>query len=968
MASRPGTIDFLKKQPELVDLGNYPRPEGRRGRRDIAIENWDGVCSDGPYNGPGRTSTGATDCAMWRQQCPGWPNPTDLRVRPREAELKDKEDKYVVFYGGAQIAMVAVAGLLVIFCALLTGLTLAICGLDMNYLQLRSVTGSPRDRRRAQKVLYMKKHSTWMLCSLVLVSVACSQTFPFVIQSIYHGSQAWVPILISTLTMAIFVEILPQYIIPKQAVAWGYHCWLIIWGCMWATCVVTWPLAWLLDSIYTKRDKFGVFKNKELGAVIKYHEASAKNGGKLGKDATRIMLGALKLDSQRLDGDVLRTSDSSLDESSQDLEKATSPVSRGVIVKWSAVKTVNIKDIVDEAFITKVKSWSYSRIPVVGGPPLVTDENGIMRDPWEDNQIFGFLHVKYLIGLDTQNEAKSETKLTVRDLPLYPVPIVRDDMSVYELLNLFQMGMSRMAVVVHESLNEGVSDTAVDARRTHDKILWTATAKTNTHLMSNVKGGKGKDYWTMDYLKAAQAAAADPAKPRQNVIGIRCPRPIGIVTFEDIIDTILQKTSRDESDFFVRDTSFPPTKSRKAGDPRPKAGPISPGLPRAPKQAHVSFDQSVNLGTLRQRKVSDRARARGGLDGADDGRPAGQNSIRIPKRRKSTGSSYTNNSDGGFHGVDEPHASMDCNILMTAEEILEMANTSSSDCAGNPYSRTNVASSPKGRSESRIPGGSSTLKHSLRDVSPASRIRPLRRVGQFSRGGSSSFDREKETPNQEEQAKGVSMELTMPVLSALPEEQEMKEISKLSIPVSQSPFAPPGPIPRANLMLEYSRNFSGLDMESFGDTLDSMIEPNSGTRIKSGETTSLMSWSSDDDAHLFRVYDAYPVPAGERHEVSFFNNSLSGTSEGREKTKPYDGFPPELLDITNKNNRVPDFVSKTLPRSMANQLARGLCEERETPRAREGSFHDDRAMLPSQRMNLTGSLGPGGNRSLSLWF
>ncbi len=59
---------------------------------------------------------------------------------------EDRQFTYVVFYGGAQIAMMVVAGLLVTFCALLTGLTLAVCGLDMNYLQLRSVTGTPKER------------------------------------------------------------------------------------------------------------------------------------------------------------------------------------------------------------------------------------------------------------------------------------------------------------------------------------------------------------------------------------------------------------------------------------------------------------------------------------------------------------------------------------------------------------------------------------------------------------------------------------------------------------------------------------------------------------------------------------------------------------------------------------------------------------------------------------------------------
>lgn len=63
-----------------------------------------------------------------------------------EGAWTDRDYSYTVFYGGPQIAMIAVAVILVLICALLTGLTLAVCGLDMNYLQLRSVAGTRQER------------------------------------------------------------------------------------------------------------------------------------------------------------------------------------------------------------------------------------------------------------------------------------------------------------------------------------------------------------------------------------------------------------------------------------------------------------------------------------------------------------------------------------------------------------------------------------------------------------------------------------------------------------------------------------------------------------------------------------------------------------------------------------------------------------------------------------------------------
>lgn len=50
----------------------------------------------------------------------------------------------------------------------------------------------------------------------------------------------------------------------------------------------------------------------------------------------------------------------------QDIEKADVAVTQGIVVKWTSVKSVDIDDVVDAAFIKKIKSWSYSRIPVTG--------------------------------------------------------------------------------------------------------------------------------------------------------------------------------------------------------------------------------------------------------------------------------------------------------------------------------------------------------------------------------------------------------------------------------------------------------------------------------------------------------------------------------------------------------------------------------------------------------------------------
>jgi len=122
--------------------------------------------------------------------------------------------------------------------------------------------------------------------------------------------------------------------------------------------------------------------------------------------------------------------------------------------------------------------------------------------------------------------------------------------------------------------------------------------------------------------------------------------------------------------------------------------------------------------------------------------------------------------------------------------------------------------------------------------------------------------------------------------------------------------------------------------------------------VKSGDMVSLNSWSSGRDS-ISRFYSDGVV-----------DNHSQKASE-----KPYGGFPAELLDESNqKKNRRFDFSSYTLP-------AMGLLEldgdvmirasYSSEVASRERSFHDDRALLPSQRKDTSQITG---YRSSSIWF
>ena len=134
--------------------------------------------------------------------------------------------------------------------------------------------------------------------------------------------------------------------------------------------------------------------------LFRSHEKSEKHGGSLGQDTVRVMLGALSLDGHRIGANFSpfpEAQSNGSKETGSDVEKADLVIVHGMVVNWSAVKTVDIDEPVDKAFIKKIKSWSYSRIPVVGEAQVEQAEPGsnqMGNTSWDAKKVFGFLHVK----------------------------------------------------------------------------------------------------------------------------------------------------------------------------------------------------------------------------------------------------------------------------------------------------------------------------------------------------------------------------------------------------------------------------------------------------------------------------------------------------------------------------------------------------------------------------------------------
>lgn len=452
---------------------------------------------------------------------------------------------------------------------------------------------------------------------------------------------------------------------------------------------------------------------------------------------------------------------------------------------------------------------------------------------------------------------------------------------------------------------------------------WTGTERTNNHIKTKLKASQAKFDWTVDFLQAAQLSADDSLLQRHRIHGIRCPKPVGIVTFEDIIDTILQKTSRDENDFFDRPTSTPPTKCKKAGDysSRPLIGGLAPNstIPIKPSKSSFSFDNS-NTNKLRKRKPSANEHP-ANFDGVDERSNISDSSfsMKAKKSRKDfVESSYTQNSAGGFHGPNTSGSSIYPAIMlsmMDSEDLAEFANISSSTCTYNPYSPTKISSLPSRKNKN--PFGADVENIGTRHVSAAPILPTVRRITPFSRN-TESYERS-------EEAKQKALELVMPTpltTSTSAEDSPNYEQDDRDVSI----FEMDGSI------------YGGTD---FGRDLDYQMSSN---------LIVMESSDGENDEENSTLFSAFPAPTREHEGCETSKpHDLNIIEEEGQRTS-YGGFPQELLDGKDEN-RAPNYASKTMPRLKGSHSSQS---DRDT-NAREQSFYDDRAILPSQR-NSTASI------------
>ncbi|KAF9546037.1 DUF21-domain-containing protein [Agrocybe pediades] len=350
------------------------------------------------------------------------------------------------------IAFAILIPVLVLSSGLFAGLTLGYMSLDETQLNVLSISGTPEQRKHANKIMPIRKNGHLLLVTLLLANMIVNESLPVIADPILGGGVE--SVVVSTVLIVIFAEIIPQSLFTRHglylgAKMAGFTQFLIYFmACLSIFGIIAWPVAKLLEFvlgphhgiIYRRGGKSFLklspiayipnFLSTELKELIAMHDTRATHGGDLKTDTVTIIGATLDLQEK-----VVR--------------QAMTPI--------KDVFMLSIDSKLDYDLLKKICQTGHSRVPVyeeVDVPVSVVANvdlagvDGTNSSDVNPNQrtrkvkkIIGILLVKQCVLLDP----KEATPL--RKIPLNKVPYVPNDEPLLGILDKFQEGRSHMAIV-----------------------------------------------------------------------------------------------------------------------------------------------------------------------------------------------------------------------------------------------------------------------------------------------------------------------------------------------------------------------------------------------------------------------------------------------------------------------------------------------------------------------------------------
>lgn len=284
---------------------------------------------------------------------------------------------------------------LVLLGGVFAGLTLGLMGLDMINLQVLMTSGSEQERKDATKVMHLLERGRhWVLVVLLLGNVIVNETLPIFLSEFGSGLSA---VMISTILIVIFGEIVPQSICARHGLKIGAMCAPLVHVVMILLAPVAWPTAKLLD--YCLGEEHGTtYRKAELKTFVSLHQ---------------------QIGTENLNDDEVTIIRAVLDLNEKNLTDVMTPI--------EDVYKLPVDFVLDEEGVFELVKSGYSRVPI--------------HDPQRPDAILGMLLVKQLIQYDP------EDAWPISRFNLMPLPEASPDLNLLDAINYMQFGRSHMILV-----------------------------------------------------------------------------------------------------------------------------------------------------------------------------------------------------------------------------------------------------------------------------------------------------------------------------------------------------------------------------------------------------------------------------------------------------------------------------------------------------------------------------------------
>ena len=222
--------------------------------------------------------------------------------------------------------------LLLFLSGLFSGLNLGLMALDKTELQIIEKCGSPNEKKYAKTITPLRKRGNFLLCTLLLGNVMVNSTATILLDDMSNGVVA---VVVSTMCIVVFGEIIPQAVCSRHGLAVGARTAYITRFFMLVTFPLSFPISLLLDKILG--EEIGQVYNKEKLQELIRMTADHKV---LQNDEANIIAGALQLASKRVED---------------------------VMTKMEDVYMLDINTILDFEMMSEILKSGYTRVPVYDG-------------------------------------------------------------------------------------------------------------------------------------------------------------------------------------------------------------------------------------------------------------------------------------------------------------------------------------------------------------------------------------------------------------------------------------------------------------------------------------------------------------------------------------------------------------------------------------------------------------------------